>query len=214
LLGSYISTHDPDYPVGRSRLEAISVLATASIMSLASVEVIQYAATDLYYGVLGDIPHLHVSITMYIILGVGIFLKLVLWFYCSWVHRRTRSDSMEALAEDHFNDVLSNIAAVVTAAIAASDEKLWWVDPFGAILISVVIVYRWFNIIHEQIKKVVGFTAPPEFVARVDALAREHDSRLEVDCTRAYHFGCRCKLGSQHSLLRLVTGHLDVVMRS
>ena len=36
-----INQHSPDYPVGRSRLEALSVLGCAGIMSMASVEVIQ-----------------------------------------------------------------------------------------------------------------------------------------------------------------------------
>lgn len=35
---SYISKHSPYYPVGRSRLEALSVIACAFIMSMASVE--------------------------------------------------------------------------------------------------------------------------------------------------------------------------------
>lgn len=35
-----------------------------------------------------------------------------------------------ALAEDHFNDVISNAAAMVTAAIAFH-TTLWWFDPVG-----------------------------------------------------------------------------------
>ena len=34
----YISRHSPNYPVGRSRLEALSVIACAFIMSMASIE--------------------------------------------------------------------------------------------------------------------------------------------------------------------------------
>ncbi len=34
----YMHRHSPDYPVGRSRLEALSVIACAFIMSMASVE--------------------------------------------------------------------------------------------------------------------------------------------------------------------------------
>ena len=34
----YITQHSPDYPVGRSRLEALSVIACSFIMSMASVE--------------------------------------------------------------------------------------------------------------------------------------------------------------------------------
>ena len=42
-----------------------------------------------------------------------------------------------------------------------------WCDPFGAILISVVIIGRWSSIIFEQIKKIVGYTAPPDFINKV-----------------------------------------------
>lgn len=38
LADTYIAKHSPDYPVGRSRLEALSVMACAFIMSMASVE--------------------------------------------------------------------------------------------------------------------------------------------------------------------------------
>jgi divalent metal cation (Fe/Co/Zn/Cd) transporter len=46
LADIYSGKHHPDYPIGRSRLEAISVLATASIMSMASVEIIQYSCIE------------------------------------------------------------------------------------------------------------------------------------------------------------------------
>lgn len=42
-----------------------------------------------------------------------------------------------------------------------------------------------------QVKKVVGFTAPPEFISKVQALAAAHSRLLRVDCIRAYHFGVR-----------------------
>ncbi len=38
LADKYISSHSPEYPVGRSRLEALSVIACAFIMSMASIE--------------------------------------------------------------------------------------------------------------------------------------------------------------------------------
>jgi divalent metal cation (Fe/Co/Zn/Cd) transporter len=58
---------------------------------------------------------------------------------------------MDALAEDHLNDVMSNGVALVTASIAFRYEN-WWVDPAGAILISAIIIYRWYDIILDQVK--------------------------------------------------------------
>jgi divalent metal cation (Fe/Co/Zn/Cd) transporter len=37
----------------------------------------------------------------------------------------------------------------------------------GAVLISLVIIYRWVDIIGEQVKKIVGHTAPPEYIEKV-----------------------------------------------
>ena len=177
LAERYIRIHSPDYPVGRSRLEALSVLACAGIMSMASVEVIQYSCIDLYSGFTGNIPELEVGEDMYIILGLGIFMKLALYLFCQYTNRLARSDSLAALAEDHLNDVVSNIAAIATAAIAFNTTA-WYIDPIGAILISFVIIGRWLGVMAEQVRKVVGYTASPEFIAMVNAIATAHDSRL------------------------------------
>jgi len=37
----------------------------------------------------------------------------------------------------------------------------------GAILISLVIIYRWVDIINEQVKKIVGHTAPQDYIEKV-----------------------------------------------
>ena len=187
----YIRLHDPDYPVGRSRLEALSVLASAGIMTMASIEVIQFSCIDLVDGIEGQIPRLDISTEMYLVLSVGIFLKMLLYIYCSYVNKIADSDALEALAEDHLNDIMSNTAALVASSIAFHAKGGWWVDPIGAILISLAIIYRWIFLMKDQVKKVVGFTAPPEFILSIESIAKSHDKRLLVDCTRAYYFGAR-----------------------
>ena len=121
----YIRRHDPDYPVGRSRLEALSVLASAGIMTMASIEVIQFACIDLIEGLEGRIPILDIAAEMYIVLSIGIFLKVILYIYCSYVNKLADSDALEALAEDHLNDIMSNTAALVasSAALMASSGR-------------------------------------------------------------------------------------------
>lgn len=99
---------------------------------MASLEVIQYSCTDLYRGLaLGDALVIQAPVLMYVILGSGTAAKLALYYYCKQFQD---SDSLAALAEDHLNDVLSNIAAIVTASIAAHLRNLWWADPIGGSL--------------------------------------------------------------------------------
>ena len=170
------------------------MLACASIMTMASVEVIQFSCQDLYDGLNGNIPELDVNAIIYSLLALGIVLKLFLYFYCSWAQKLTGSDTLVALTEDHLNDVMSNLVAIISIVVASEVPILWWFDPAGAILISVVIIYRWYSVMSDQVKKMVGHTAPPEFIDQVEILASSHDPRLAVDCTRAYHFGARCTL--------------------
>ncbi len=42
-----------------------------------------------------------------------------------------------------------------------------------------------------QVQKVIGYIAPPEFVAQLHSLVTAHDNRITVDCIRAYHHGAR-----------------------
>lgn len=85
--------------------------------------------------------------------GGATLLKLLLYIYCTFANKNlpVPMDSMDALAEDHINDVMSNAVALVTGLIAYW-YKNWWIDPSGAILISVIIIYRWYDIILDQVK--------------------------------------------------------------
>ena len=156
--------------------------------------VIQFSIEDLNDGFSGNLPHLVVEVALYSILSIGIFFKFFLWLLCLYLNQTAKSDTVNALAEDHFNDVFSNSFAIAAAAIAYNFNEIWWCDPIAAIVISLVIIYRWFAIISEQVKKIVGFTAPPEFISMVEKLATDHDSRISVDALRIYHFGSRCKV--------------------
>ena len=50
IAEKYMRSADPSYPVGRTRLEAVGVVACAVIMTIATIEVIQAAAMDLANG--------------------------------------------------------------------------------------------------------------------------------------------------------------------
>ena len=89
------------------------------------------------------------TIMLYIILGVAAGLKVILYAYC--VALQKQSESMLALAEDHRNDIMSNVVAILTGAAASWWHKGWWIDPVGGILISLYIIYSWGAICKEQV---------------------------------------------------------------
>jgi len=187
----YKNKKSTSYPVGRARLEDMSVLGCAAIMILISIEVCQESAIEIDEGLRGkvfDIPFGPADIT---ILVVGIFLKFVLWLYCGWANKYLHSDALAALTEDHFNDLLSNTAAITAALIASHVKHTWWVDPLGAIALMLLIAWRWCVVIAEQMKKIVGHTAPEEFLKNVDDICNDHHRHIVTDAIVAYHFGSK-----------------------
>ncbi|KAL4449002.1 hypothetical protein ABPG77_007719 [Micractinium sp. CCAP 211/92] len=185
-----MARYSPAFPIGRGKLEALAVIACACIMSVASLEVAQFAAVDLYDGIAkGERPVLDLGPLMFGIIAGGSVAKLALFFLCNAL--KGRSDSMAALAEDHINDVASNLGAMLAAGVVKIWPAGWWVDPVAAIVIALVILARWTAITHAQVLKIVGQAAPAEFVARALRLAEGHHPAMAVDVTRAYHFGAR-----------------------
>jgi divalent metal cation (Fe/Co/Zn/Cd) transporter len=56
------------------------------------------------------------------------------------------------LLQDHLNDILSNLCAIITAILAGVVANGWWVDPVGAVAISLYIVARWLAIAKQQVR--------------------------------------------------------------
>ena len=53
--------------------------------------------------------------------------------------------TLEALAQDHWNDALSNAIAAIALVAVLISKDLWFVDPIGAIIISLYIIYSWYE---------------------------------------------------------------------
>lgn len=178
-----MSKHDPEYPAGKSRLETVGVIVTAGIMSFSALSVLRTSLEDLI-----SAEH---TVTMgrstYLILGAAVLSKLALFSLCSAL--RDKSASALALAEDHFNDILSNSGAIATAAAASMYPKLWYIDPIGGGIIALYIIVSWFHVARTHIDKIVGRSAPDEFVDELRTVTSAHHPLLTFEECRAYSFG-------------------------
>jgi cation diffusion facilitator family transporter len=97
--------------------------------------------------------------------------------------------TLEALAQDHWNDALSNGVAAIALLCVLRAPSLWFLDPLGAILISIYIIHSWFSTGKEQIEQLTGKCAPQDFIEELHDIAANFDGRMQVDVCRAYHFG-------------------------
>lgn len=66
-------------------------------------------------------------------IGIMIFVtlvKFILMVYC----RRFKNEIVRAYAQDHFFDVITNSVGLAAAVLAVKIK--WWIDPTGAIIVS------------------------------------------------------------------------------
>ena len=193
---SSLSRSSALYPAGAARLEPVGVLTCAALMGMASFEVIKESIESLVSRqAIQDVSIL----SFWSMIGV-ILLKLALLLLCqradtNWAKRNgkttfTISDpTLEALAQDHYNDALSNSVAALALLCAMQNKSLWFLDSLGAIAISLYIIHSWVSTGREQIEQLTGKSAPQDFVMELKELAENFSPHMVVDVCRAYHFG-------------------------
>jgi len=173
-----------DYPTGMERLEPLSVIVFSCITACSSLEIITEAVGHLVSNDSSNISMDWVDITLLITIVVT---KFILWIWCKNI---TESTSVQALAQDHSNDILFNVVTTIVAIIAS--KTVYFIDPIGAILLSLYIIYNWIKTALYYIKMMTGTTASPEEIQKLTYLACRYDSRVvKIDTVRAYHVGVK-----------------------
>ncbi|KAL1499047.1 hypothetical protein AB1Y20_013563 [Prymnesium parvum] len=177
------------YSAGRSRFEPVGVVACALLMAMASAQVIRDAVNELLNARFGVIPTVELRPSDAWLLCAMVVLKLALYVWCKMVYRQTHNVTIDAVATDNLNDVMSNATAVVAALLTQVSTSLWVSDPVGVIIISVYIIVSWTRTGMEQLETIIGKSADPAFRDVVREMAETHDPAASLDVVRAYHFG-------------------------
>ena len=115
-----------------------------------------------------------------------VLLKFLLWLYC---RQFTHSPIVQALATDHINDVWANLIALIVMFIASYWPYLFFLDPIGAILISIWIVWSWYSMGKDEVKKLVGRRADEITLAELRTVCQTHHSDANLDELKGYHIG-------------------------
>merc|ERR1712014_329828 len=83
------------------------------------------------------------------------------------------------------------MGALLAPSAVKFSSSLWTLDPAAGILISVYIIYTWLITAYEQVEMIVGKTADPETLSRIQDIAEQHHDTMQLDQLCAYHFGPR-----------------------
>ncbi|KAL9586573.1 MAG: hypothetical protein Q9212_000825 [Teloschistes hypoglaucus] len=199
-----VSKVDPRrFPSGKARIETAGNIVFCFLMTAVSFILIVLASMELAEGnqaprsckplpenrncaPLTTKPFYMSSI---IVIGVAFFIKLALFCYC-WSLRNIYSQ-IHILWADHRNDMIINGCGFFTS-IGGSWIR-WWIDPTGAILLSLLIATIWLRTAYAEFQLLIGVTADISLQQWITYISMTHapDMIRQLDTVRAYHSGPR-----------------------
>ena len=208
------------FPSGKARIETAGNIVFCFLMTAVSWVIIAFSISELAQGPPKDKygkpkKTSDFYLTSVIVVGVAFCVKLALFCYC-WALRKAYSQ-IHILWEDHRNDCIINGIGLLTAAGGA--KLRWWIDPAGAIILSVLISVLWLRTAYKEFQLLIGVNAttqlqqwityicepfPPPLAAPspiilqsklcvlIPSPAMTHSPMITgIDTVRAYHSGPR-----------------------
>lgn len=174
------------FPSGKARIETTGNIVFCFLMTSVSFILIVMSARQLAEGSEAAIGTLHLPSV--IAVAVAFLTKLALFLYC-WALRNKYSQ-IRILWEDHRNDLFINGFGLLTSV--GGSKLRWWIDPMGAIILSVLIAFLWLRTAYFEFQLLIGVSADTHMLQLITYISMTHDERIVgIDTVRAYHSGPR-----------------------
>ncbi|XP_042044298.1 metal tolerance protein 10-like isoform X2 [Salvia splendens] len=171
------------YPIGKKRMQPVGIIVFASVMATLGLQIILESVRQLIAKNGPEMNHNQEMWMIGIMVSVTV-VKFVLMVYC----RRFKNEIVRAYAQDHFFDVITNSVGLATAVLAV--RFYWWIDPTGAMIIAIYTINTWSRTVFENVRSLIGRTAPPDFLTKLTYLIWNHHEEIQhIDTVRAYTFG-------------------------
>ncbi len=186
LMNRAVSRVDPArFPSGKARLETVGNIVFCFLMTSVSLIIIAFSARDLSERDDGLKPfHLPSIISVCVAFGTKFSLFLYTWSI------KDKYSQVRILWQDHRNDLLVNGFGILTSV--GGSKLIWWLDPAGAILLSVIVSSLWLRTAFAEFMLLVGVVAPVEIQQLITYVCVTHSPAIkQIDTVRAYHSGPR-----------------------
>ncbi|KIS68232.1 uncharacterized protein UMAG_03814 [Mycosarcoma maydis] len=172
------------WPIGGSRFEPIGNITYAALMGMVSAILVVESIKELARG--DSDKKLHIA--SLIAVGIAFVTKALLAIYCFGL--RKYSSQVEVLYQDHRNDLFINGFGIFTSAAGATIAG--WIDPTGALIISLAIITSWTRTAFDEFKTLAGAAAPTDFLQLVTYNAALFSDEIQaIESVRAYSSGPR-----------------------
>jgi divalent metal cation (Fe/Co/Zn/Cd) transporter len=154
------------FPSGKARIETAGNLSFCALMITVSVVIIVESIRTVaeHSG-----PETNdFFLPSVIAVSIAFATKFSLFLYC-WALRNKYSQ-VRILWEDHRNDLFINGFGVLTS-VGGSKLK-WWLDPMGAMILSVLIIFLWSRTAYSEFQLLIGVTADTAMLQHITYICK------------------------------------------
>lgn len=167
LTSRAVNRVDPRrFPSGKARIENAGNIVFCFLMTSVSFILIVLSARDLAAGSEQKTTGFHIPSVVAV--GVAFVTKLGLFLYCFAL--RNKYSQIRILWEDHRNDLLINGFGLLTSV--GGSKLRWWIDPMGAIIISVLIASLWLHTAYEEFMLLIGVSADTQMLQLITYICK------------------------------------------
>ncbi|KAK3176312.1 hypothetical protein OEA41_007635 [Lepraria neglecta] len=171
------------FPVGRRRLEPLGILVFSIIMIVSFLQILQESVTKLLPGSpreAATLPPIAIGA-----LAATVGVKGFIWIGCA----KVKTTQVQALAQDCKTDVVFNTLSLLFPLLGHT-FSLWWLDPIGAALLSLFIIYDWAETCFKNVARLTGSAVDDRIFQKVTYLAWRFAPVVDAYKTiTAYHAG-------------------------
>lgn len=154
LCNKAVNRVDPrKFPAGKARIETAGNICFCFLMTAVSFIIIAFSIRELVQGSESETGEFHLPSVIAVI--VAFCTKFALFVYCFAL--RHQVSQIRILWEDHRNDLFINGFGILTSV--GGSKLRWWIDPMGAIILSVLVSGLWLYTAYHEFQLLIGVTA-------------------------------------------------------
>lgn len=129
---------DEEHPYGHRELESISAIVVGAFIVTTGIAIFLESLNKVF----ALFTHVTVgrsATTLALVIAICTFIaKLILYFYTKRSVRKTHNPTLRALANDHFNDIMTAVAVII--GIVMGRMGYFWMDPAAGAVVAIYIV--------------------------------------------------------------------------
>ncbi|KIW04858.1 uncharacterized protein PV09_04040 [Verruconis gallopava] len=176
------------YPSGKARIETAGNIAFCFLMTAVSLIIIVQSIVEISQGSNDWNGTRGFHLPAVIAVAIAFVTKLMLFLYCYAL--RNIYSQIRILWEDHRNDLLINGIGLGFSLMGSFVR--WWIDPMGAIILSLIIITLWLRTARSEFMLLIGVSADTSTLQLITYVAMTHSPAISaIDTVRAYHSGPR-----------------------